>query len=24
MDEDFENLAGRLPHCHPTRWPSSP
>ena len=20
MDEDFENLAGRLPHCHPTRW----
>ena len=24
IDEDFENLAGRLPRCHPTRWPSSP
>ena len=24
MDDDFENLAGRLPDCHPTRWPSSP
>jgi hypothetical protein len=24
MDDDFENLASRLPHCHPTRWPSSP
>ena len=24
MDDDFENLAGQLPDCHPTRWPSSP
>ena len=24
MDEDFEDLAGQLPACHPTRWPSSP
>jgi hypothetical protein len=24
MDDDFENLAGQLPGCHPTRWPSSP
>jgi hypothetical protein len=23
MDEDFEDLAGQLPACHPTRWPSS-
>jgi hypothetical protein len=23
-DDDFENLAGQLPACHPTRWPSSP
>ena len=23
-DDDFENLAGQLPDCHPTRWPSSP
>ena len=22
-DEDFENLAARLPHCHPTRWPAA-
>jgi hypothetical protein len=22
-DDDFENLAGQLPGCHPTRWPSS-
>jgi hypothetical protein len=24
MDDDFEDLAGQLPDCHPTRWPSSP
>jgi hypothetical protein len=24
MDDDFENLARRLPDCHPTRWPSPP
>jgi hypothetical protein len=24
MDDDFEGLAGRLPDCHPARWPSSP
>ena len=24
MDDDFENLARQLPHCHPTRWPGSP
>jgi hypothetical protein len=24
MDDDFENLAGQLPDCHPARWPSSP
>jgi uncharacterized membrane protein YccC len=24
MDDDFENLAGQLPDCHPTRWPTSP
>jgi hypothetical protein len=24
MDGDFEDLAGQLPDCHPTRWPSSP
>jgi hypothetical protein len=24
MDEDFEDLAGQLPACHPTRWPNSP
>jgi hypothetical protein len=23
MDDDLENLAGQLPYCHPTRWPSS-
>ena len=23
LDEDFEDLAGQLPACHPTRWPSS-
>jgi len=23
-DDDFEDLAGQLPDCHPTRWPSSP
>jgi hypothetical protein len=23
-DNDFENLAGQLPDCHPARWPSSP
>jgi hypothetical protein len=23
MDEDFEDLAGQLPACHPTRWPGS-
>src|SRR5208282_4024654 len=23
-DDGFENLAGQLPDCHPTRWPSSP
>jgi hypothetical protein len=22
-DEDFENLAARLSHCHPTRWPAA-
>lgn len=22
--DGFENLAGQLPDCHPTRWPSSP
>jgi hypothetical protein len=22
-DDDFENLAGQLPDCHPSRWPSS-
>jgi hypothetical protein len=22
--DDIENLAGQLPDCHPTRWPSSP
>jgi hypothetical protein len=22
-DDDFEDLAGRLPACHPTRWPRS-
>jgi len=22
MDDDLENLAGPLPKCHPTRWPS--
>jgi len=24
MNDDFENLAGQLPGCHPARWPSSP
>jgi hypothetical protein len=24
MDDDFEDLAGQLPDCHPTIWPSSP
>ncbi len=24
MDDDFENLAGQLPDCHPARWPSPP
>lgn len=24
MDDDFEDLAGQLPDCHPTRWQSSP
>jgi hypothetical protein len=24
MDDDFEDLAGQLPDCHQTRWPSSP
>ena len=24
MDDDFEDLAGHLPDCHPTRWPGSP
>jgi hypothetical protein len=24
MDDDFDNLAGQLPDCHPTRWPSPP
>jgi hypothetical protein len=24
MDNDFEDLAGQLPDCHPTRWPGSP
>ena len=24
MDDGFEDLAGRLPGCHPTRWPSFP
>jgi hypothetical protein len=24
MDDDFGNLAGRLPHCHPNRWLSAP
>jgi hypothetical protein len=23
-DDYLENLAGQLPDCHPTRWPSSP
>jgi hypothetical protein len=23
-DDDFENLAGQLPDCHPARWPGSP
>ena len=23
-DDDLEDLAGQLPGCHPTRWPSSP
>jgi hypothetical protein len=23
MDDDLENLAGQLPDCHRTRWPSS-
>jgi DNA-binding FadR family transcriptional regulator len=23
-DDDIEDLARRLPDCHPTRWPSSP
>jgi hypothetical protein len=23
-DDDFQNLAGQLPDCHRTRWPSSP
>ena len=22
-DDDFEDLAGRLPGCHPTPWPCS-
>ena len=24
MDDDFDNLAGQLPDCHPTRWSSPP
>ena len=24
MDDDFEDLAARLPDCHPARWPDSP